>query len=154
MKRLLIFTFYNLLFISTLYSNHVDTITAKIVARNFYLSRVKKDSHFKSTKNVELSLIYTERADIRNQHLKSSVVLPIYYIYNLIIYSHSYIYKHIPDLSNYSYIYKKYNNYCFCKKLNISRIHDHVYFLVVPFHYFNKLAVIFTNIFFIQNKEM
>ncbi|WP_372652976.1 Spi family protease inhibitor, partial [Draconibacterium sp.] len=84
MKRLFIFLFLSSTFICSVYSNSVDTITAKTVATNFYLARISQSSQLKSRslseEGIELKLSHQEFDYATN--LKSLSV-PYYYVFNV-----------------------------------------------------------------------
>jgi hypothetical protein len=83
MKKILFLIFIGLFFFDNVYSALVDTTTAKIVAKNFYLLRATQSTqkHVKalSTKQIELRLIHQELDTIDIERN----VEPFYYVYNV-----------------------------------------------------------------------
>ncbi len=87
MKGILLTIVWNVLLINTLYSGNVDTTTARMIARNFYLSRISlsNQTHLKSlsVQDVKLHLIHQEfNASDNPDGLKSTSSLPLYYVFN------------------------------------------------------------------------
>jgi len=74
---------------NVLIAQSVDTIQAKLVATNFYSSRLSQSSQLSkkslSFQNLELFLAYKENGNLSNQNnlKKSNQTLPLYYIFNV-----------------------------------------------------------------------
>ena len=74
---------------NVLFAQSVDTIQAKLVATNFYSSRLSQSSQLSkkslSFQNLELFLAHKENGNLSNQNnlKKSNQTLPLYYIFNV-----------------------------------------------------------------------
>jgi len=83
---LLVFTGF--LFVSPVYGAEIDSITAKTVARNFYLSRLSQSKLKKSTllnNEIEIALSHVENIDVSKQATwnNTNQLKPLYYVFNV-----------------------------------------------------------------------
>ncbi len=88
-ERFLVILFAGLSFYSHLYGIEVDSVTAKTVAKNFYLIQMAQSSTVTKkgiSQDISLDLVHKEYSDLRNSGInqkKGAFTLPLYYVFNV-----------------------------------------------------------------------
>jgi len=79
----------NAIAINIINAQTIDTVQAKLAAKNFFVDRLSRSRQLKlkaiSTQNLEMFLVHEEKGNIskQNDFKKSSQTFPLYYIFNV-----------------------------------------------------------------------
>ena len=84
MKRIIVLTYFGFILTGSLFSNYVDSTTAKTVAVNFIKRRFEQQPISKSIQSSSIFLAHTELVDIKSNQSKGDSGVPAYYVFNLI----------------------------------------------------------------------